>query len=134
MDKSDKQSTIYDSYNVELASTYIQSIEIEKVSNTYSSANELNHDINDKTNKYLLYTQFVAWYCDGCSVAPLTDDANNEIYQELTTMDKYFTGSDKRMYLEIGASESYTGELEKLKCGDSDLMLKRTLKRPTTKK
>ena len=41
MDKSDKYSTIYVSYNVKLASSHIESIEIENMSSTYSLANEL---------------------------------------------------------------------------------------------
>ena len=56
MYKSDKNSTIYDNYDVERASTYIPNTGIENESNTYSLANELNHNINDKSDKYLLYT------------------------------------------------------------------------------
>lgn len=105
MNKSDKYSTIYNSYNVELASTYIQIFEIENMPNTYSLAYELKCNINDKTDRYLLYTQFVAWNCDGCSVARLTNYANNDIYQELLTEDKYCSESDERMYLTLRASK-----------------------------
>lgn len=37
--ESDKNSTIYDNCDMEFASTYIQNIEIENLSNTYSLAN-----------------------------------------------------------------------------------------------
>ena len=36
-----------------------------------------------------LFKQFVAWACDGCSVAPLTDYINNPIYQELVDENQY---------------------------------------------
>ena len=38
--KNDKHSTIYNSYNVKAASTSIQSVSIENVTNMYSVANE----------------------------------------------------------------------------------------------
>ena len=41
-------------------------------------------------------------------------------------MDKYFTESDERVYLDLRVSESYTVELEKLKEDKSDLVLKIT--------
>lgn len=78
------------SYNVELASTYIQSLEIENASNTFSLSNEIKFDVGDKHNKYLLYMQFFAWNYNGCSVAPLLDYANNEIFHELPKLQDYF--------------------------------------------
>ena len=56
--KSDKQSTIYDSYNREL--------------------------IDNLTQRRLLYKQIVARNCSCSSVAPLTDYMNNPIFQELS--------------------------------------------------
>ena len=58
---------------------------------------------------------FVAYYCEGCSVAPLTQYKNNEIKQELTK-EKYYFGddSDKKLYINIRRSKGYTDELEKL--------------------
>ena len=46
-----------------------------------------------------LYKQFVTFVCNGYTIAPLTDYANNPTYQDLTTADKYFS-SDEKMYLE----------------------------------
>ena len=48
---------------------------------------------------------FVAYYCEGCSAAPLTQYKNNEIKQELTK-EKYFfgDGSDERLYIDMRRS------------------------------
>ena len=39
-DKSQKHTTIYDSYNVELATKYIKSVKLENVTEIYSSINK----------------------------------------------------------------------------------------------
>ena len=46
-DKSNQQRSIYDSYNVELASTKIKSITLENASNTYGTFNSVKFDIDD---------------------------------------------------------------------------------------
>ena len=46
-----------------------------------STANKLKYGTAVADEKYKLCKQFVAWCCNGCSVAPLTDYANNSIYQ-----------------------------------------------------
>ena len=51
----------------------------------------------NKNNKYHLSRQFVAWSCNFCSVVPLRDDANNEVYQEVFNLNDYFTNSDERL-------------------------------------
>ena len=44
---------------------------------------------------------FVAYYYDGCSMAPLTQYKNNEIKQELTKEKDYFSSkSDERLYID----------------------------------
>ena len=61
-----------------------------------------------------MYKQFVAWSCNGSSVAPLTDYMNNKIYQELIKEDDYFdVRSDERLYLDLRASSGYVKEPEK---------------------
>ena len=80
-DKSDKHSTIYNSYNAEVVSTLIQNISIENVGNTYSVTNKLKYGSNDGTEKTILYKQFVAWNCNRGSIPPLKDHTNNPIYQ-----------------------------------------------------
>ena len=41
-DKSDKHTTIYDSYNAELASKYIKSVKLSNFTEIYSLTNEKN--------------------------------------------------------------------------------------------
>ena len=103
---------MYDSYNAQLASTHIQSLTIDNASKTQSLSNEIKDDVTDKNHKYNLYKQFVTWACKSCYVAPLTDYANNNIFQELPTEEDYFTNSDKRLYLDFRKNNGYTNELE----------------------
>ena len=42
------------------------------------------YDTDNLMQKHLLFKQFVAWACNGCSTASLSDYINNLIYQELT--------------------------------------------------
>ena len=79
-DKSDKHTTIYNSYNVELAAKYIQSTKLINFTEIYSLTNEKKYDVSNSTQKYLLYKQSVAWSCNGCSSAALTDYINNPLY------------------------------------------------------
>ena len=81
-----------------------------------------------------LFKQFVAWTCNGCSIAPLTDYVNNPIYQELPTESEYFSSSDERVYLDLRASYGYTKEMENLERNDSKLSLKIQRKSAGTKK
>ena len=91
--------------------------------------------MDNLTQKHLLYKQFVAWACDGCSVAPLTDYINNPIYQELVDEDQYGENkSDKRVSLDLRASSGYINEAEKLERNDSKINLAIMLKNAATKK
>ena len=58
----------------------IKSIALKSVSQDYSVANQLKYNIDNSTQKHLLY---VAWNCNGCSVALITGYINNPICQEL---------------------------------------------------
>ena len=81
------------------------------------------------TQKHLLYKQFVAWNCNGSSVAPLTEYMNNPIFQEFPDEDKYFDATnDDRIYLDLRASSGYVKEAEKLERNDSRINLQITLK------
>ena len=91
-DKSDKYLTIYDSYNVEHAAKKIKMVLLENFSEAFSLTNE----------------KFVAWSCNGCSIAPLTDYINNLVYQELPTQNECFNSADERIYLNLRASYGYT--------------------------
>ena len=48
-DKSDKHTTIYDSYNVELAPKYTKSIKLSNFTEIYSFTNGRKFDINSPT-------------------------------------------------------------------------------------
>ena len=101
----------------------------------FSLTNEKKDSINNLTQKHLLYKQFVAWSCDGCSVVLIIDYIHNPVYQELTDEEKYFTNkSNERVSLDIRASTGYTDETEKFKRNDSKITLYITLKDAATKK
>ena len=132
--KSDKLLTIYDSYNVELAAKQIKSVAPENFTEAYSLTNKKKDDVDNSTQKHMLYKQFVAWSCNGCSIALLTDYINDPIYQELLDESDYFAKSGERIYLDLRASYGYTKEMEKLERNDSNLNLKIQLKNSATKK
>ena len=123
-DKSDKHTTIYDSYNRELAAQKIKTLQLSNFTEIYSLTNEKKYSIDNLTQKHLLYKQFVAWNCNGSSVAPLTDYMDNPIVRELPDEEKYFSlKSDERMYLDLRASSGYVTEAEKLERNDSKINL-----------
>ena len=77
----------------------------------------------------MLYKQFVAWNCNGSSVAPLTDYMNNPIFQDLPDEDTYFSvKNNERAYLDLRASSGYVKEAEKPERNDSKINLQITLK------
>ena len=84
-DKSYQHTTIYDSYDVELAAKSIKSIKFENTSSTYSLTGKLSFDLEREEDKHIIYKMFVARACDGCSSAPLTHYKNNDIYRDLIT-------------------------------------------------
>ena len=84
--------------------------------------------------KHLLYKQFLAWSCDGCSITPSTDYIHNPVYQELIEETDYFGNkSDERIYLDLRASASYTNKMEKLERNNYKITLYITLKSAATK-
>ena len=77
---------------------------------------------------------FVAYYCEGCSAAPLTQYKNNEIKQELAKEKDYFgDDSDERLYIDMRHSNGYTDELDKLTRDDGAVTLTVKLKKAATK-
>ena len=133
-DKSDQHQTIYDSYGAELAATQVQSLTLENDSSTYILTGELVYDVDNKGNKYWLYAMFVAYSCDDCSTAPLTEYANNKIYQKLPKERNYFMNTDEKLYIDMRRSKSYPDELEKLTQENSDLNLTVKLRKAATRK
>ena len=132
--KGDKHTSIYDSYNVELAAKTVKSIKLSNFTEIYSLTNEKKYDTNNLTQNYLLYKRFVAWSCNGCITAPLTDYTNNPVYQELTDEEDHCAERiDERIYLDLRASSGYTNEAEKLERDDSKINLHLLLKSAATK-
>ena len=72
-DKRGKHTTIYDSYNAELEAKYIKTIKLSNFTEIYSLTNEKKYDSHNLTQKHLLFKQFLAWACNNCSTAPLSD-------------------------------------------------------------
>ena len=54
-DKSDKHTTIYDSYNAELAAKYIKSVQVSNFTEIYSLTNEKKYGMDNLTQKHLLH-------------------------------------------------------------------------------
>ena len=128
-DKSDKHTTIYDSYNRELASQEIKTLKLTNFTEILSLTSEKKYDIDNLTQRHLLYKQFVACNCNGSSVAPLTDYINNPIFQELPDEDTYFNvKNNERVYLDLRASSGYVKEAEKLERNNSKINLQINLK------
>ena len=115
-DKSDKHTTVHDSYNRELAAQTIKSLQLSNFTEICSLTNEKKYSIDNLTQKHLLYKQFVAWNCNGSSVAPLTDYMDNPIFRELPDEEEYFgLKSNERIYLDLRASSGYVKEAENWK-------------------
>ena len=130
-----QHQTIYDSHDVKLAAIFIQALILENVSKTYILNKLLEHNISNEDDKHWLYEMFVAYYCDGCSMAPLTQYKIKEIKQELTREKDYFSSkSDERLYIDMRRSKCYTDNLEKLTCGDGGVNLSIKFKAAATKK
>ena len=89
-------------------------MQLENVSNTCSSFHTVKFDTSDARDKYLLYMQFVMWYCKGYSNATLTDYAINLTFQELPY---------EKLFIDLRRGKDYTGELEKINRDDSDLRI-----------
>ena len=76
-DKSYQHSTIYDSYDLEIAAKLIKTIKFENTSTTYSLTRKLSYDLEKEDEKNILYKMLVAHACNGCSSEPLTQYKNN---------------------------------------------------------
>ena len=112
---------------MDFQSTVIKSIQLENASNTYSSFNNVKFDTSDAHNKLLLYSQFVAWYGKGSSIAPLSDYAYNPTFQELPTMSQYLTNADEKIFFDVRRGKGYMNKLKKMNRDDSDLSITITL-------
>ena len=134
-DTSYQHATIFDSYDLELAAKLIQNVKFENTSTTYRITGKLFFDLEKDDDKNILYKMLVAYQCDGCSSAPLTQYKNNPRYQEMTEEDEFTTNeNDDTILIDMRRSKGYTDELEKLKRGDSGLAVVINLKKAAAKK
>ena len=98
-----------------MASQLIKSVKLINFSDLYSLTNEKKFDVDNLTQRYLLYKQSITWSCNVSSVAPITDYIDNPVFQELPNEDTYFSlKSDEKNYLDLRASSGYVKEAEKL--------------------
>ena len=67
----------------------IQIIKFENTTSMYSLTGKLEYNYKNQDEKDKLYRMFIAYNCNGCTAAPLTQYKNNEIYQEITLEDEY---------------------------------------------
>ena len=101
-DNSYQHSTIYDSYDLELAAKLIKTIKFENTSSTYSLTGKSPYDLEKEEDKYQLYSMLAAFACGGCSSAPLTQYINNPIFLELTEEDEFTDQEqDDRIYIDM---------------------------------
>ena len=70
-----------------LLNQFFQKIEIK---------NQRKYNTTNKTQKHLLYKQFIAWHCDGYPIVPITNCIKNPIFQELPGEKKLFIKFDER--------------------------------------
>ena len=113
-DKSDKHKTIYDSYYREMVAQLIKSLKLTNFTELYSLTNDKKYDTDNLTHQHLLYKQFLAWSCNGSSVAPVSDYVDNPIFQQLPHQETYFSAkNDERIYLDLRASSGYVKEAKK---------------------
>ena len=111
-DKSDKHSTVYDSYNAECAAKMIKSIELTNISDAYSTTNTMKFDTSNDTQKHMLWKQYIAWHCDGYRAAPISDYINNPVFQDLLLKLDYFGNkSNERVYIDLRDSPRYTNKI-----------------------
>ena len=78
---------------------------------------------------------FLAFQCNRCSTAPLSQYKSNEIFQEIATEENYTTANtDDRILIDLWRSKDYTDELEKITRDNSGLGVIVTLKKAAAKK
>ena len=112
-----------------MAAQLTKTLQLSKFTEIYTLTNEKRYNIDHLTQKHLLYKQFVAWNCNGSSIAPLTDYMDNPIFRELPDEEEYFSlKSNENIFLDLRATSGYVREAEKLERNDSKINLQITLK------
>ena len=95
----------------------------------------MKFDINNDTQKHLVWKQYIAWNCDDYTNTPISDYINNPVFQELLPENTYMSNtSDERIYIDLRDSLGYTNEMERPSRNNSKLKLTTETKIPLTKK
>ena len=81
--ESIQHTTTCDSYDAELAAKPISTVKLENDAQIYSVVSTMNYDLTEVDDKQIMYKKFVAFNCDGCPSAPLTQYKNSDIYADL---------------------------------------------------
>ena len=84
-DKRDAHKTIYDSYDLEHASTLIQNFKLGNTSNKYKLSNNIEFDFESDFDFGNDYKQFVAYNWKGSSLFSLIDYVYDKVIHKLTT-------------------------------------------------
>ena len=93
--------------------------------------------MTEEHDKYFMYRNFVGWATgQWCTVGPLTQYANNEIYKELIKYENYYskTKSDEKLHVDIRRGRGFPNELERIVRNDLSLTLTITLQNAAVKK
>ena len=131
-DKSDKHTTMFESYNIEQAFKETKTLKLTNFKSIAWQTKKSLIQITWHKDICSISSLFVAQNCNGSSIAPLTDHLNNLIFQELPDEDPYFSvKNDERVFLDLRASSGYINEAEKLEKHDSKINLQITLKAST---
>ena len=134
-DKSYHHETIYDSYDVELATKIIKNVKFDNASTTYSLTGQIEYNLEKEDDRNTLYKMLAAYNCKGYSSASLSQFVNNPIYQDMTREEDWAKNyRDDRLFIDLRRSKGYTDELEKIYRDDSQLSLTINLKTATTYK
>ena len=80
----------------------VQSIKFENTSSIYSLTVKLEYKYKNHDEKYLLDKMFIAYNCNGCTMSPLTQYKNNEIYQKITEENEYRDNTKDDKIMSIG--------------------------------
>ena len=113
----------------------IQNVELSNISDACNTTNTMKFDINNNTQKHLLWKWYIAWHCDGCTNTPVSDYIHNPVFQGLLPENTYMSNtSNERIYIDLRDGIGYTNEMERPSRNDSKLKLTIETKMPLTKK
>ena len=68
-----------------MAAQLIKTSKLADFTEHYSLTNEKKYDTDNLTQQHLLYKQFLAWSCNGSSVAPVSNFVDNPNFKSFQT-------------------------------------------------